>query len=74
MITDMRITRIDKTDIFSKTNCQYQFDIITLDISYHLPSYYSSNSINSNLKANNAMRMNTYADTREVFHLQSTSL
>ena len=74
LITDMRITRIDMTDIFSKANCHCQFDIITLDISYRLPSYYSSYNINSNLKANNAMHMNTYADTREVFHPQSTSL
>ena len=32
MITDMRITRIDVTDIFSNANCQYYFGIITLDI------------------------------------------
>ena len=70
----MHITTIDMTDILSKTNYQCQFDIITLDISYNLPSYYSSYNINSNLKANNAMRMNTNADTREVFHLQTTSL
>ena len=42
MITDMRITRIDVTDIFSNANCQYHFGIITLDISYHLPIYNSS--------------------------------
>ena len=42
MITDMRITRIDETDIFCNANCQYHFGIITLDISYHIPIYNSS--------------------------------
>ena len=47
MITDMPITRIDVTDMFSNANCQYHFGIITLDVLYHLHLNNSSYNINS---------------------------